>query len=78
VPNQYARRILRDNRGVTSLRIDWSKEALAEIKQVSKKEPVLAAEGGVLLLEKISPALEQVDSSSGASHRKEMYRPYGL
>ncbi len=42
------------------------KEALAEIKQVARKEPVLAAEGAVTLLEKISPALEQVDSSSGA------------
>lgn len=42
------------------------KEALAEIKVLAKKEPVLAAEGAVLLLEKLSPALEQVDSSSGA------------
>lgn len=42
------------------------KEALTEIKQVAKKEPVLAAEGTVLFLEKISPALEGVDSSSGA------------
>jgi hypothetical protein len=42
------------------------KEALTEIKQVAKKEPVLAAEGAVLFLEKIAPAIEQVDSSSGA------------
>lgn len=42
------------------------KEALSEIKQVSRKEPILAAEGAVTLLEKLSPALEQVDSSSGA------------
>lgn len=42
------------------------KEALAEIKLVARKEPVLAAEGAVTLLEKLSPALEQVDSSSGA------------
>lgn len=42
------------------------KEALTEIKQVAKKEPALAAEGAVLFLEKISPAIEQVDSSSGA------------
>ncbi len=41
------------------------KEALAEIKQVARKEPVLAADGAVTLLEKLSPALEQVDSSSG-------------
>ena len=41
------------------------KEAVSEIKQVAKKEPVIAAEGAVALLEKLSPALEQVDSSSG-------------
>lgn len=42
------------------------KEAVKEIKQVARKEPALAAEGAVILLEKLSPALEQVDSSSGA------------
>ena len=42
------------------------KEALAEIKAVARKEPVLAADGAVTLLEKLSPALEPVDSSSGA------------
>ena len=42
------------------------KEALSEIKQVAKKQPDLAAAGAVLFLEKISPAIEQVDSSSGA------------
>ena len=42
------------------------KEAITEIKQVARKEPVLAAEGAIILLEKLSPALEQVDSSSGA------------
>lgn len=42
------------------------KEAIAEIKQTARQAPELAAEGAVVLLEKISPALEQVDSSSGA------------
>lgn len=42
------------------------KEAVSEIKQVARKDPVLAAEGAIKLLEKLSPALEQVDSSSGA------------
>jgi hypothetical protein len=42
------------------------KEALTEIKQVARKAPVLAADGAVTFLEKVSPALEQVDSSSGA------------
>ncbi|WP_367185280.1 hypothetical protein [Rugamonas sp.] len=41
-------------------------QALAEIKAVAKKEPVLAAEGAVLYLEKLAPAIEQVDSSSGS------------
>lgn len=41
-------------------------EALAEIKACNRKEPVLAAEGAVLFLCKLSPALEHIDSSSGA------------
>ena len=41
-------------------------EALSEIKQVVRLEPLLAAEGAIALLERISPALERVDSSSGA------------
>ncbi len=42
------------------------REATAEIKQVGRGDAVLAAEGAVLFLEKLSPALEHVDSSSGA------------
>ena len=42
------------------------KEALAEIKKVSRINRVLAAQGAVSFLEKLSPALEHVDSSSGA------------
>ncbi|WP_199589869.1 hypothetical protein [Lujinxingia litoralis] len=42
------------------------KEAVAEIKDVATHDPALAAEGAVLLIEKLSPALERVDSSSGA------------
>ncbi len=42
------------------------KEAVSEIKKVGRKDTILAAEGAVLLLEKVSPALEDVDSSSGA------------
>ena len=41
-------------------------EALAEIRAVRRKDGVRAAEGAVLLLEKISPAVRDVDSSSGA------------
>ena len=42
------------------------KEAVSEIKKVARKDKVMAAEGAVLFLEKVSPALEHVDSSSGA------------
>jgi len=42
------------------------KEAGSEIKKVARKEPVVAAEGAVLFLEKVSAAIEHVDSSSGA------------
>lgn len=42
------------------------KEAVAEIKKVARKDTVLAADGAVAFIERISPALEQVDSSSGA------------
>jgi hypothetical protein len=39
---------------------------VGEIKKVARRDPVLAAEGAVLFLERVSPALEHVDSSSGA------------
>ncbi len=42
------------------------KQAVMEIKRVARADPVLAAEGAVSFLERISPALENVDSSSGA------------
>jgi tetratricopeptide (TPR) repeat protein len=42
------------------------KEAVSEIKKVARRDPVLAAEGAVMFLERVSPALEGVDSSSGA------------
>ena len=42
------------------------KEAVAEIKKTARKDPAMAAEGAVLFLEKVSPALAHVDGSSGA------------
>jgi len=42
------------------------KQAVAEIKKAAKKEPVLAAVGAVVFLERVSPAIEQVDGSSGS------------
>ncbi len=42
------------------------REAISEIKKTARKDPVLGAEGAVLFLEKVSPALAHVDSSSGS------------
>jgi len=42
------------------------KEAVREIKEVAKTDAVVAAEGAVGLMERIWPALEHVDGSSGA------------
>jgi len=41
-------------------------EAVGEIERVARTDPALAGEGAVLLLEKLSPAVNQIDSSSGA------------
>ena len=42
------------------------KKAMVAIKAISKKDVLLAAEGAVLFLQKASPALPNIDSSSGA------------
>jgi hypothetical protein len=42
------------------------REAVAEIRKVARRDAVLAADGAVQFLERVSPALERVDSSSGA------------
>jgi hypothetical protein len=42
---------------------------VSEIKRVARKDPVLGGEGTVLFLERLSPALEHVDSSSGSIGR---------
>ena len=39
---------------------------MSEIKKLAKKEPVVAAEGVVSLFERLWPALEQIDTSSGS------------
>jgi len=41
-------------------------EAVGEIERTARTDPALAGEGAVLLLEKLSPAVNQIDSSSGA------------
>ena len=64
---QFAAHFKRNAFGWRSdLPIKRIKEALAEIKLVGKKNPVMAAEGAIVLLGKLSPALMNVDSSSGA------------
>ena len=40
--------------------------AVVEILAAARRDPVLAADGAVLFLEKVSPAVCEVDSSSGA------------
>lgn len=42
------------------------KEAISEIKKVYRKDPILGVEGAIKLIEKMSPAFEQIDTSSGA------------
>jgi len=42
------------------------REAVSEIKKAARKNPVVGAEGAVRLMEKLWPALQHVDSSSGA------------
>jgi len=42
------------------------KQAVSEIKKVARTDSVRAADGAVAFIERISPALEHVDSSSGA------------
>jgi hypothetical protein len=62
---QFSPRFRRNAFGWKSdIPIQRIKEALAEIKAMAKKEPVLAVEGAVLFLEKLAPAIEQVDGSS--------------
>ncbi|MEX3638238.1 hypothetical protein [Paraburkholderia sp. BR14320] len=64
---QFAQRFRRHAFGWRSdVPIQRIKEALAEIRQMARSDAVLAAEGAVKFLEKVSPALEHVDSSSGA------------
>jgi hypothetical protein len=64
---QFAARFRRNAFGWRSQpAIQRVREAVSEIKRVARRDPVLGAEGAVLFLEKVSAALEQVDSSSGA------------
>jgi len=50
----------------TALASKRMREAVSEIKKVSKKDPALAGEGVIELFVRLYPALMQIDSSSGA------------
>ncbi len=50
----------------SSLACQRLREAVSEIKKVAKKEPIFGAQGAVRLMEKLWPALEHIDTSSGA------------
>ena len=49
--------------GLASKRL---KEAVSEINKVAKREPVEAAEGSVALMERLWPAFQDIDTSTGA------------
>lgn len=46
--------------------IERLSEAVGEIERMARTNPAIAGAGAVLLLEKLSPAVNQIDSSSGA------------
>jgi hypothetical protein len=46
------------------------RQAVTEIKQAARRDPVLGAEGAVLLLERISPALETSTAHPEPSERR--------
>jgi hypothetical protein len=50
----------------TALATKRLKEAVTEIKRVAKTDPITAADGVVSLMERIWPALQGIDGSSGA------------
>ena len=48
------------------LAISRLKEAVSEIKAAAKSDPVAAGDGAVWLMERIWPAFQDIDTSSGA------------
>ena len=50
----------------TGLATKRLKEAVTEIRKAGRNDPVLAAEGAVALMERLWPALQNIDTSSGA------------
>lgn len=63
----FARRFRRGAYGWRSApAVKSVKAAVSEIQKVARTDPARAAEGAVLFLERVSPALEGVDGSSGS------------
>jgi hypothetical protein len=50
----------------TRLATERLKEALAEIGAVHRRDPLVGAEGAIRLIEKLVPAIQDIDSSSGS------------
>jgi len=50
----------------SSLACKRIKEAVSEITKIARKDPLLGAEGAVKLMEQLWPALQHIDTSSGA------------
>lgn len=48
------------------LAIERLKQAVSEIRAVARRDPILAADGAVSLTERLWPAFEHIDTSSGA------------
>jgi hypothetical protein len=48
------------------LAIERLKQAVSEIRAVARRDPVVAADGAVSLMERLWPAFEHIDTSSGA------------
>ena len=46
--------------------IERLKQAVSEIRAAARRDPVVAADGAVSLMERLWPAFEQIDTSSGA------------
>jgi tetratricopeptide (TPR) repeat protein len=65
---QFTKRFRRGGFGWRASRLASERiaEALAEIRAAARRDPFHAADGAVRFLAKLSPALEQVDGSSGA------------
>ena len=64
---QFKRRFRRNAFGWKSQpAITRLREAVSEIKKVARSDPALGAEGAVAFIERISPAIEHVDGSSGS------------